>query len=523
MRGTPAEYVVTKGLRLLAWGTGMLILIWLLTNAVLSGTSAALIWLGLGLAMLVTVVATLHDWRSAFYIFLLWLLFEDLARKYLGNNMVIYFGKDVLAGVAYFSFFWVLSRSRERSFRPPFSLPLFLFVCLGIIQVANPSSPSMLYGLLGLKLYFYYIPLMFLGHALVRSTKDLERFLTANLAVAGVVALVGIIQVTVKSDFLNPKTLAPELQLLGHLVRVAPGSGAQVLRPVSVFVSDGRFAAYLYLMFVLGLGIAGAQWLGSKRARRLGLIALGLIATGILLSGSRGSLMNSLGSSMVLVAVFLWGASGRHSQRSSVVLATQRILASVGAVLLVVLLFVPEAVGARWSFYYETLAPSSPWSEAVYRSRDYPIAQFLKAFSHPEWPFGYGIGTASLGGQYITSRLGAPASGVGVESGYGNLIVEMGILGLVLWLGWTIALLVSGWRVIRRLKGTLFFPVGFAIWWFAFMLLFPYTYGGLQGYQNFILNAYFWLLVGVMFRLPSLLQGGGSAWSHLGLTDTDGR
>ena len=30
----------------------------------------------------------------------------------------------------------------------------------------------------------------------------------------------------------------------------------------------------------------------------------------------------------------------------------------------------------------------------------------------------------------------------------------------------------------------------------------------IQPYQNFILNAYFWLLVGVLFRLPDLVKQG---------------
>jgi hypothetical protein len=30
------------------------------------------------------------------------------------------------------------------------------------------------------------------------------------------------------------------------------------------------------------------------------------------------------------------------------------------------------------------------------------------------------------------------------------------------------------------------------------------TYGGLSAYQNYVNNAYFWLLVGILFRLPEL-------------------
>jgi hypothetical protein len=36
------------------------------------------------------------------------------------------------------------------------------------------------------------------------------------------------------------------------------------------------------------------------------------------------------------------------------------------------------------------------------------------------------------------------------------------------------------------------------------MLLVPLTFGGTSAYQNYIDNAFLWLLVGVLFRLPEI-------------------
>jgi len=142
----------------------------------------------------------------------------------------------------------------------------------------------------------------------------------------------------------------------------------------------------------------------------------------------------------------------------------------------------------------------------------YPIKNLELAFEHKEWLYGYGIGTSSLGVQYVSRWLGEKPLGTGVESGFGTLIVEMGILGLLLWLVWVAAALRACWHVVRGLRGTVFFPVAFAIFWFALLLLVPFTYMGIQPYQNFVLNAYLWLLLGVLFRLPKLLeQGQGEA------------
>ena len=50
------------------------------------------------------------------------------------------------------------------------------------------------------------------------------------------------------------------------------------------------------------------------------------------------------------------------------------------------------------------------------------------------------------------------------------------------------------------------FPIAFALFWFIFLLLFPMTFGSIGPYENYIFNAYLWLLVGIIFRLPALEQ-----------------
>src|SRR5271165_1828622 len=68
----------------------------------------SIIYLGLFITALIGVVAVLNDWRKGVYLVLAWILFEDLVRKYLGNNMAIYFAKDALALLLYISFFGAL-------------------------------------------------------------------------------------------------------------------------------------------------------------------------------------------------------------------------------------------------------------------------------------------------------------------------------------------------------------------------------------------------------------------------------
>src|SRR5712671_5426736 len=140
------------------------------------------------------VVAIFKNWRNGLYFFLAWLLFEDLARKYLGNNMAIYFAKDVLAAVVYFSFFLAYRRKQVTAFRPPFLVPVLLFVWFGVMQVFNPASTHLIYGVLGFKLFFYYVPLLFVGYALLNSEADLRRFFFVNMTLAAIIVSLGIAQ-----------------------------------------------------------------------------------------------------------------------------------------------------------------------------------------------------------------------------------------------------------------------------------------------------------------------------------------
>ena len=458
----------------------------------------------LGLAACAVAVTTLRNWRAGFYFFLVWMLFEDLVRKYMGNNLELFFGKDILLGLVFVSLYVAIRRRREKAFRPPFLFFLSLFFWLATLQIFNQNSPSILYGLLGLKLNFYYVPLVFVGYALIRNDEDLRKLLVVNLAMAGIIGTLGIVQAILGNSFLNPAHLAPELQDLGDLSKVTP-SGQIFSLPDSVFVSSGRFALYLVIAFILAMGTGAYLLLYTRRSRRLAFVVLALVGVAALLSGSRTAVTYILASAFVLTAGFLWGAPWRWRQAHRLVRAIRRSFIVAGLGLAAILLLFPEEAGSRVAFYAETLLPTSSAYQLGNRSWDYPIYNFIGAFGRPHWIIGNGLGTASLGTQYVAKALGQRQPNIWVEEGYGNMIVEMGILAPFLWLLWTGALLYYCWRVVRRLRQTRLFPIAFAIVWYAFVLLFLLTYLGTAPYQNYVSNAYLWLLVGILFRLPDVL------------------
>jgi hypothetical protein len=493
-----------KFLRKLAFILFCLLAAYQISVAIVSNDFVQLGGIGLVAFIGAAAIAVLNDWRRGLLAFLALLLFEDMVRKYAGNNMLIAFGKDVLLAIVYLSFFRYCRRNKIQRFRPLFYVPLVLFVWFAVLQVLNPASPSIWFGLLGLKLDFYYVPLIFVGYHFVDSESRLRQFFIVNLALILIVASLGVAQSILGHTFLNPTNLAEDIRDLGALYRVSPISGAISYRPTSVFVSAGRFADFLALAWLFALGYTGYSMLRARRGRIFVFTVLGVTAAAAVLSASRGAFMWSLLNGTATVIAFFWGAPWRQRETVRVLRVAFRFCLAITVALMLLAFFFPDALASRLALYSETLSPTSAGSELGHRTWDYPITNLLGAFSFERWPYGYGIGTSSLGIQYIARYFMIKPLGIGVESGYGTIVLEMGIVGLFLWLVMTISIVFASWRVVVRMRGSPLFPIGFVIFWFALVLFFPATFAGMQPYQDFVLNAYVWLLLGILFKLPAI-------------------
>jgi hypothetical protein len=473
-------------------------------NYVIADDMTGLAFVALAFVGCAFIVAMLNSWRNGLYFFLTWLLFEDLARKYLGNNMAIYFAKDVLAAVVYLSFFLAYRRKQVTSFRPPFLVPVLLFVWFGAMQVFNPASTHLMYGVMGMKLFFCYVPLLFVGYALLNSEAELRHFFFVNMILGLVIVSLGIAQAILGHTFLNPEIVAEDIRSLSTLYRVSPISGLIMYRPTSVFVSTGRFGNFLLVCWLLVFGFSGYLLLRHRRGRALAFLALALTVAGLALCSSRGVVLWSAGSAIVGILAFIWGAPWRQREVIRVLRTVQRAALGIALGLGLLFFIFPDALLSRVAYFSETLTPGGSASELQTRTWDYPLNNFLGAFGYDRWPYGYGIGTTSLGTQYVARFFNARPPVTGVESGFGTLVIEMGIGGLILWFVMGFAIVFSAWRVVKQLRGSPWFPLAFMIFWYAGLLLFPMTFNGIQPYEDFVLNAYLWLLLGILFRLPTL-------------------
>ena len=472
-----------------------------LAQYIIGGDLVSLSYVALLIAGGVAVIAILNDWRWGLYFLVAWILFEDFARKYLGNNMAIYFAKDAFALILYFSFFRFHRDKKAEKFRIPFRIALLIFIWFGLLQVFNPASTSIFFGILGMKVYFLYVPLIFVGYAFLESEQELCRFFSFACILIVIVAGLGLAQSIIGPFFLNPSTLQEDIRELSTLYRKSPISGAVAYRPTSVFVSNGRFADFLIVAWLVSLGYAGYLLLRSKKGRTLAFTTVGVVAAATLMSTSRGVLMWDAGIALIVTAGFLWGAPWHQGEVMRVVRAIQRSTLFVGIALILLLTIFPEEIGSRLAIYSETLMPNSSASELVARTQTYPLQQLGYAFDHPRWPYGYGIGTCTLGTQYVIRIMHATRMRVGVESGFGNLVVELGVVGLILWLVLGFSISFSAWKVVKELRGTPWFPLAFVIFLFSTLLFFPMTFTSFATFQDFVISTYLWFLLGMLYRL----------------------
>lgn len=470
-------------------------------QAILANNLTLLGLSGLACAAGAVFIAILNDWRRGLYLLVAWILFEDFVRKYLGNNMAIYFAKDFLALALYLSFFRARLANRIDKFRVPFQVPLSIFFWFCALQIFNPASTSVYYGILGLKINFLYVPLIYVGYSIVESEDDLRRFLSFVCILVLIVAALGLVQSILGPSFLNPKTMQEDIRELSNTYRAAPISGLIAYRPTSVFVSAGRFQDFLLVSWLIVLGFGGYLLLRTKRSRTLAFTTIGVVAAASLMSASRGVFMWNAGTTLVVAAGFLWGAPWRQREAIRVLRAIQRTSLLIGMGVILLLTIFPNELGSRIAIYSETLMPDSPASELVHRTRTYPLMQLEYAFDHPRWPYGYGLGVCGLGTQYVRRIMGAAPMSVGVESGFGNLVVELGIVGLVLWILMSVAIVGSTWKVVLELRGTPWFPIAFTVFLFAAILLFPMMFVGASAYQDYVLNADLWLFIGIIYRI----------------------
>jgi len=452
----------------------------------------------------------LRNWRVGVVAFFMWIAVEDLVRKYLGNALIIYGIKDLMILATYTSYFLAGWGQKQEGFKNPLKVPLLLWFGWAGAEALNPNISNWLVPIMGLRMSFFYVPMLYLGYAFFKNEQQLRGFLILILSIAMLVSLLGIVQAIVGLDFLNPES-ARGLRL--DMTRVELHLGVEVRRPTSTFVDPGRFALYLFAIIYLGLGLLGYLYT-SHQAKHNGLRRLIwfcwiTVLVGLFVSGQRASMLWLIVSLPLLGLAYVYERGGLRKMGRSLPL-TRFLLAGPVALLLLGLVF-RERFEFDSRYYVETMNPASYNSVLGLRSADY-WNDITRAISSGGL-IGHGTGTASLGLQYVydVDPYTDGRSLIWVEGGYAAVLWEWGLIGLILWLWWSVTLM---WKLVQKivgLRGTPLYWLSIGIVLNAFFTLFAWFYLGMQIYQNYTTQAFLWFTIGLLFNLPTLLFKGESA------------
>src|SRR5207245_2721418 len=145
------------------------------------------------LTIVVAVALGIHNWRWSLYGLLLYLPISGIAivLSFSKTNLAVLIKDVVFVIPAYTGFFLA---ARRQGWRVP-GAPLLAIVGLAflvVIESFNPSLPNFQVALIGIKVWLFYIPVLFLGYHFVKSRDDLRLVLGLMTVIAMVPAIIGI-------------------------------------------------------------------------------------------------------------------------------------------------------------------------------------------------------------------------------------------------------------------------------------------------------------------------------------------
>jgi hypothetical protein len=431
-------------------------------------------------------------WRVTFWAFLAWLLIEDLIRKSLGNDIRIYFFKDVLFVMLVVGL--ILDARVRGAWRSATgNARRWLYAAIGwtVILSIPLAFVDWRIPVIALKLDWEYVPLVVAGFVLARE-HGIRRLLTGFVALGIPACLVGIIQASVGPSFLRPTITTAASQLL----RLDLTRAFDVFQPTGTFVDAARFGSMALLTFVCALALLVlADAASGARTRAFAVIGILVGGGAVWANASKSSII--VAAAAGIVAAFARGFAERRPALVPAIVTSTLIVVGVSGMFA---LF-PQLSSSRVSYLTETLDPrssSNQWSMRI-SGWSSSTAQGIRIGGL----IGAGTGAGSNGLQYITgSGTGASVSGVAqVEGGYAAVAQQWGVIGLALWFGWSISWFARLWRRTTEARGSRASGAALLLVAWIVYYLFVGFVPGFQSFQNYYANAYLWILSGMVFAL----------------------
>jgi hypothetical protein len=345
--------------------------------------------------------------------------------------------RDVLIAAVCLGAIMRLIVRREPVRLPPLFGWVLAFVAVVVVEAFNPKTQGLLKVAGGFRQQLEWVPFFFFGYLVMRSKARFRRM----ILILGVLALANGAVATYQTR-ISPSQLASWGPGYRELVfggaeglngRAFSLGGEAHVRPPALGTDSG---------FGGGLGVLalpGAVALVAMTRGRRRWIAI------LLCLGALVGVATSLGRIQVVGAVFALGAFGLLSAS-----AGRRMTRPLGALLAVLALALPlgavfvSSVGSSTFSRYESIAPGHVSTADTKTGTLLRIPHQIQTA-----PFGVGLGVvgaaSGFGGVVSTPLEGHKVS---AETQYNFVLDELGVLGLIVWVGLSVSVIAL---VLRRL------------------------------------------------------------------------
>jgi hypothetical protein len=441
--------------------------------------------------------------RQALFAFLIYMPFGGTITYYIGNSPVLQLAKDAFYIPALIAF-WQSCRQKNLPLIPNKAIKTPLFILLGLCLLTlifinggqqfnppplrpfqtPPNEMPLAMGILGLKVFLGYVPLIGCAYYLIRDKKDflflsrLQIVLILTCCALGFIQylllLTGVCEGTrnATGNDLFRATLEARCYFGGSLL-YSPSQG--VIRLPGTFVAPWQWAWFLisstFFAFATGFTDPSLLW------RLLGLGSLVSVFINSVISGQRIAL--ALVPVCFVILLLLTGQV-RNLQRF--------IPIGVGLALILGIAMIsnPEVVQERTDSFISRWEASPP--------EEFIVQQFEENWKNVASPIGSGLGRA-------TNSARALGSTKLVETYYPKVLWEVGILGVLGFLGLVTTLTISAFKTYRSIKNRNFRTYGAAMWVFILFISYNTYYYPLDVDP---VAVYYWFFAGVLFKLPVL-------------------
>ncbi|MBD2666115.1 hypothetical protein B6N60_01798 [Richelia sinica FACHB-800] len=432
--------------------------------------------------------------RQALYAFILYVPLSGTITYYLGNSPILQLAKDAFYLPAAIGL-WQTCRQKKLPFiiPPGIKVPLYIVLTTSLLTLVFINGGQQLsqgggsenpigMGILGLKVFLGYVPLIACAYYLIRNQQDflllsrLQILMTLFCCFLGLIQyqllLSGVCQGTrgLEGDALFKASLEARCYFGGALL-YSPEQG--VIRLPGTFVAPWQWAWFLisstFFTFAAGFTDPSMIW------RAISLLSLASVFANAVVSGQRIAL--GLVPVFFVILLFFTGQIGNLKRFIP-------IGAGLALILGIAMAANPTVVQERIDSFTGRWEASPP--------QQFIVDQFHENWKSVDTPIGNGLGRA-------TNSARAMGSTKLVETYYPKVLYEVGIIGLLAFVALVTTLTILAFKAYRKIKNRNYRAYGATLWIFILFISYNTYYYPLDVDP---VSVYYWFFAGVLFKLP---------------------